>query len=95
MKTWIWMSALIGLNVSMLVGCSEEAPPPAAEPAPVEEPKKPEIPAYAPTGDLADVKLAAAAGITAENASERAKALEAKLDAALQGDAEPAEAAAE
>lgn len=90
-------SALLAVALAggVSVACSEEAPkektkvekPKVEEPKPKEKPeeKKVEIPAYEPEGEHADVKKEAAAGITAENALEKAKALEAELDKALAG----------
>ena len=66
--------------------CKEEPPPPPPPPPKVEPPPPPPpppaptIPEYAPTGDHADMKKEAAKDITAENAVEKAKALEADLD---------------
>jgi hypothetical protein len=52
-------------------GCPDEAPPP-----------KPVIPAYAPTGDMAEIMKAAAAGIDETNAMAKATELETAIDAA-------------
>jgi hypothetical protein len=74
-------------------GCPEDKPaedPKPAEPAPEE---KPTIPDYAPTGDHADIKKAAAAGITGDNAMDKAKALGEELDKAIKDLEAPAEGA--
>jgi hypothetical protein len=63
-------------------GCPDEAPPP-----------KPVIPAYEPTGDMADLKKAAAAGIDENNAMAKATELETAIDAATK-DMEAKKAAA-
>lgn len=74
---------LMALNVA--VACEEKAPeaPPAEEVKEAPAPAKVEIPEYAPSGEFADVKKEAAAGIDDKNAMDRAKALDAKLDSAL------------
>lgn len=82
MKRTLFVPALAVAGLLAAVGCSEEETP-AATPTPTEEPKKVEIPPYAPTGEHADAMKAAAADITADNAAEKAKALEAQLDEAL------------
>jgi hypothetical protein len=46
-------------------------------------PPKPVIPAYEPTGDFADLKKGAAAGIDENNALAKATTTEAELDAAI------------
>lgn len=78
------LAAAVGLS---LAGCTED--PPAEpeqkeEPAAAAEPAKPEIPAYEPTGEHAEIKKAAAASITADNASDQAKALEEELNKEIQ-----------
>lgn len=100
----LWMVGV--LACSAWVGCLEEEPesPPAAAPAepppPPPPPPKVEIPAYEPSGDFAEVKKAAAEGLNEDNAVDRARSLEAKLNAALaelkpKAAAEPAAAEAE
>lgn len=96
----MWMSGLFAF--AAMTGCSEEPTesPPVPEEKPAAPPPKVEIPAYEPTGDFAAEKKEAAAGIDQDNATARAGALEAKLDAALAelkpagGAASPAAAAA-
>jgi hypothetical protein len=69
--------------LALTAGCPEEKPEePKEEPKP-EEPKKPEIPEYAPTGDHADIKKEAAKDITADNAMDKAKELDSALDGEL------------
>jgi hypothetical protein len=65
-------------------GCPDEAPPPPVV-----------IPAYEPTGDMADLKKAAAAGIDDKNGAAKAAELDAQLEAAIKDlEAKAAEAAA-
>lgn len=83
---------------TVLAACPSEPPPPPAEvkPPPAEvkppEPPKPVIPAYEPTGEGADLKKAAAAGIDENNAAAKATELEGNLDKAIT-DLEAAKAA--
>ena len=76
--------------LALSAGCPEETPeePPKEEPKP--EDVKVEIPEYAPTGDHADLKKEAAKDITADNAMDKAKALDTMLDDALKAQAAPA-----
>lgn len=77
------LAAAVGLS---LAGCSED--PPAQETpkqeAPAEEPKKVEIPPYEPTGEHAELKREGAAGVTADNAADQARALEEELNKEIQ-----------
>ena len=71
------------LMTAGLLGCPEDPPPPEPE---KEEPAEPEeviVPPYNPTGDHADLKKEAAAGITKENAEAKANELESELDKAI------------
>jgi hypothetical protein len=86
------LAAAFASALGLTAGCPEEKPEVKDAGAPKkEEPKKPEIPEYAPTGDMADVKKAAAAGITADNAMDKAKALDGSLDEAIKKLEAPAE----
>jgi hypothetical protein len=67
-------------------------PPPPAEPPPPPPPPKPVIPAYEPTGEFAELKKGAAAGIDENNAAAKATELEGTLDKAIT-DLEAAKAA--
>jgi hypothetical protein len=58
-------------------------PPPPAEPTPPPPPPKPVIPAYEPTGEFADLKKGAAAGIDDTNAAAKATELEGNIDKAI------------
>jgi hypothetical protein len=80
--------------VASLTACPSEPPPPppppkVEEPPPPPPPPKPTIPAYEPTGDFADLKKGAAAGIDENNAAAKATELEGNLDKAI-GDLEAA-----
>ncbi len=72
-----------------LAACPSEPPPPpppppAAEPPPPPPPPpKPVIPAYEPTGEFAELKKGAAAGIDDTNAAAKATELEGNLDKAI------------
>jgi hypothetical protein len=88
---------LAAATAAVLAACpSEPPPPPPPPPPPVEvkppEPPKPVIPAYEPTGDFADLKKGAAAGIDDTNAAAKATELEGNLDKAIT-DLEAAKAA--
>jgi hypothetical protein len=93
----ITRALLATLAVTAIAACSEPPPPPPPPPPPVAEPPppppKPVIPAYEPTGDLADIKKAAAAGIDENNAAAKADALATELDGAIKA-LEDAKAAA-
>ena len=86
------------IAATALAACPSEPPPPPPPPPPpkVEEPPppppKPVIPAYEPTGDFADLKKGAAAGIDDTNAAAKATELEGNLDKAIT-DLEAAKAA--
>lgn len=86
--------ALAGAFGLTLAACAEEKPAEPPPPPPPAEPAKPEIPAYEPTGDMADLKKAAAEGITGDNAEAQAKALEDELNADVKALEAPAEGAA-
>jgi hypothetical protein len=75
-----------------LMGCPEDPPPPPPEPE--EKPEEVIIPPYNPTGDHADLKKEAAAGINKDNAEAKATEIEGALDSAI-ADLEKAEAEAE
>ena len=82
----ITRALLATLAVTAIAACSEPPPPPPPPPPPVVEPPpppKPVIPAYEPTGDMADIKKAAAAGIDENNAAAKADALATELDGAI------------
>jgi hypothetical protein len=77
---------LATLAVTAIASCAEPPPPPPPPPPPVVEPPpppKPVIPAYEPTGDFADIKKGAAAGIDENTALAKATSTEAELDAAI------------
>ena len=77
---------LATLAVTAISACEAPPPPPPPPPPPVVEPPpppKPVIPAYEPTGDFADLKKGAAAGIDENNALAKATTTEAELDAAI------------
>jgi hypothetical protein len=79
---------LATLAVTAIASCAEPPPPPAiVTPPPVVEPPppppKPVIPAYEPTGDFAEIKKGAAAGIDENTALAKATSTEAELDAAI------------
>ena len=77
---------LATLAVTAIAAC-EAPPPPPPPPPPVVEapppPPKPVIPAYEPTGDFAEIKKGAAAGIDENNALAKATAVEGELDTAI------------
>jgi hypothetical protein len=81
--------------LALTAGCPEEKPEEPPKEEPKEEPKAPEIPEYNPTGDHADIKKEAAKDITADNAMDKAKALDGQLDEALKAQAGGGEEAAE
>jgi len=73
-----------------LAACPSEPPPPPPPPPPPTEPPPPPppppppvIPAYEPTGEFADLKKGAAAGIDDTNAAAKATELEGTLDKAI------------
>ena len=78
---------LATLAVTAIASCAEPPPPPPPPPPPVVEPPppppKPVIPAYEPTGDFAEIKKGAAAGIDENTALAKATSTEAELDAAI------------
>ncbi len=78
---------LAALAVTAIAACEEPPPPPPPPPPPAVEPPPPPpaptIPAYEPTGDGADLKKAAAAGIDENNALAKATETETALDAAI------------
>ncbi len=70
------------------IGCDPPPPPVVPEPVKVPEPPTPPpvvetLPAYAPTGEHADLKMGAAAGIDDKNALAKATETEAALDTAI------------
>lgn len=73
--------------MSAITACSEPPPPPPPPPPPVEvkppEPPKPVLAAYEPTGEFADIKKAAAAGIDENTAAAKAAEVETALDTAI------------
>ncbi len=84
--------ALLAAFALAAAACPAEPPPPPPEPVkpvepikPVEPPPppKPVIPAYEPTGEHADLKKAAAAGIDENTAVMKAAETEAKIDQAI------------
>jgi len=79
---------LAALAVTTFAACPADPPPPPPPVAPpVEvkppEPVKPVIPAYEPTGEFADLKKGAAAGIDENTAAAKAAETETALDAAI------------
>jgi hypothetical protein len=78
---------LATLAVTAIAACEAPPPPPPPPPPPVAEPPppppKPVIPAYEPTGEFAEIKKGAAAGIDENNALAKATAVEAELDTAI------------
>jgi len=78
---------LAALAVSTFAACPADPPPPPPVVPPVEvkppEPVKPVIPAYEPTGEFAEQKKAAAAGIDENTAAAKAAETETALDAAI------------
>lgn len=84
----IALALLAVLSVSF-VACEAPPPPPPPEPVkPVEPPPPPPppavvIPDYAPSGDFADLKKGAAAGIDDKNAMAKASETETALNAAI------------
>jgi hypothetical protein len=77
------------IAATVLAACPSEPPPPPppppppAEPTPPPPPPKPVIPAYEPTGEFADLKKGAAAGIDDTNAAAKATELEGNIDKAI------------
>jgi hypothetical protein len=73
--------------VSAIAACSDPPPPPPPPPPPVEvkpvEPPKPVLAAYEPTGEFAEIKKAAAAGIDENTAAAKAAEVETALDTAI------------
>ena len=80
MRKSLFVLSLAVAGILSAAGCPEEE---EAEATVEAAPTKAEIPPYAPTGEHAEVMKAAAQGITADNAVEKAKGLEAQLDEAL------------
>jgi hypothetical protein len=72
--------------VSAIAACSDPPPPPPPPPPPVEvkpEPPKPVLAAYEPTGEFAEIKKGAAAGIDENTAAAKAAEVETALDTAI------------
>ena len=88
-KISIVLTALVAL---VATACPEAPPPPSPPPVEVKEPPPPPPPpppvvetlkAYEPTGEFADLKKGAAAGIDDKNAVLKAAETEAALDVAI------------
>lgn len=80
--------ALLAAFAITAVGCDPPPPPPPPEPVKAPEPPPPPpvaetLPAYEPTGEHADLKKGAAAGIDDKNALAKATETEAALDTAI------------
>lgn len=80
--------ALLAAFALAATACPADPPPPPPEPVKVPEPPPPPppvetLPAYAPTGEHADLKMGAAAGIDDKNALAKATETEAALDTAI------------
>ena len=83
--------ALLAAFALAAAACPADPPPPPPEPVkpiepvkPVEAvPVKPVIPPYEPTGEFADLKKGAAAGIDENNAMIKAAETEGALDGAI------------
>ncbi|MCP4500304.1 MAG: hypothetical protein GY822_10130 [Deltaproteobacteria bacterium] len=83
----VLLASILALSATTFAGCddSEEAKKDAgvAKKDDRKREKKVEIPAYEPTGDDAEMKKEGAKDITADNAMEKAKEIEAALDAEI------------
>jgi predicted component of type VI protein secretion system len=87
-KIWSRLGLLVATlaMVTAFAACPAEEKEETQEEPAKEEPAKAEIPEYKPSGDHADVKLAAAKDINADNAEATAKEVEAALDKELGGE---------
>ena len=80
--------ALLAAFALAAAACPADPPPPPPEPVKVEPVKAPDppkavVPAYEPTGEFADLKKGAAAGIDETNAMIKAAETEGALDGAI------------
>ncbi len=83
----ISLALMAAFALASLVACPADPPPPPPEVKvvvpPPPPPPMPMVPAYEPTGEFADLKKGAAAGIDDKNAMAKAAETEATLDAAI------------
>ena len=85
-KLTLVLAAAIALAAT---ACPADPPPPpppppeVKEPPPPPPPPEPTLPAYEPTGEFADLKKGAAAGIDDKNAVMKAAETEAAIDVAI------------